>query len=95
MHNAYLEVLTKTGIVGVCVYGASLIGYTKRQYKEIRRSRKGKGKEAGFLIGGLAGTFCWLFIYFAAPLSSYGYVFIPGIIGLLYSQLSKRKTEQK
>lgn len=95
MHNAYLEVLTKTGIVGVCVYGASLIGYTKRQYKEIRRSRKGKGKEAGFLIGGLAGTFCWLFIYFAAPLSSYGYVFIPGIIGLLYSQLSKRETEQK
>lgn len=95
MHNAYLEVLTKTGIVGACVYGASLIGYTKRQYKEIRRSRKDKGKETGFLIGGLAGTFCWLFIYFAAPLSSYGYVFIPGIIGLLYSQLSKRETEQK
>jgi len=91
MHNAYLEVLAKTGILGLFLYGGSLIGYCKRQYQEVRRSRKETSKETGFLIGGLAGTFCWLFIYFAAPLSSYGYVFIPGIIGLLYSQLTKRE----
>ena len=95
MHNAYLEVLVKTGLLGLFLYGGGIIAYCKRQYKEVRFSRIRKDQETGFLIGGLAGTLCWLFVYFAAPLSSYGYIFIPGITGMLYSQLSKRERRLK
>ena len=95
MHNAYLEVLAKTGLLGLFLYGGGLFGYCKKQYQEMSRAKNDKSKEAGFLLGGLAGTLCWLFIYFAAPLSSYGYVFIPGMIGLLYSQLNKREQLSK
>ncbi|MBQ3020186.1 MAG: O-antigen ligase family protein [Clostridia bacterium] len=91
MHNAYLEILVKTGFLGLFLYGGGIIVYCKKQYQRVRCSRGKRSKETGFLIGGLAGTFCWLFVYFAAPLSSYGYVFIPGIMGLLYSKLRERE----
>lgn len=95
MHNAYLEVLVKTGIFGFLTYGCGVVGYCLKQRKEMKRSKKYKNKETGFLVGGFAGTACWLFVYFAAPLSSFGYVFIPGMIGLLFSKLYKKELDSQ
>ena len=88
MHNSYVEVLLKTGIVGAMVYGACLIDYIAKMINSIKYYQK-DSQEQAFLIAGLAGTAGWLLIYNAAPLSSYGYIFIPGIIGMLYSYLPK------
>lgn len=85
MHNAYVEILAKTGIVGSLLYGIGLLGFVNGQRRRIKQSRfYDNNKATGVLIGGLAGTCCWLLTYFAAPLSSYGYVFLPGMIGMLY-----------
>lgn len=95
MHNVYMEILVKTGIFGVLFYGIGLIAYCVKQHKKIATSRHIKNKETGYLIGGLTGTYSWLFIYIAAPLSSFGYVFIPGMVGMLYSWLCQKEETSK
>lgn len=91
MHNTYIEILAKTGIFGTLVYGLSMVKYLSRQLKYFWRIGNQNKNCAGILVGGFAGTLSWLFIFFAAPLSSYGVIFIPGIIGMLYTKLWERE----
>lgn len=91
MHNTYIEILAKTGIFGSLVYGLSMVKYLARQLKYFSGVGNRNQNCAGILIGGFAGTISWLFIFFAAPLSSYGVIFIPGIIGMLYTKLWERE----
>ena len=95
MHNTYVEVLAKTGVFGAMFYGCGVLGFLLTLRKMIKEHRKENNiKTVGHLAGGLAGTISWMFVYFAAPLSSYGYVFIPGIVGFLYATLSKQERKE-
>lgn len=91
MHNTYVEILAKTGIFGFLIYGVSVVKYLLRQIKYFSRVGNKNPNCAGLLIGGCAGTLSWLFVFFAAPLSSYGVIFIPGIIAMLYTKLWERE----
>lgn len=88
MHNAYMEILCKTGLFGCLIFGAGLIAYlrTQRAYLHIT-TKMGWTDCRGIMIGGLCGTLSWLVVYTAAPLSSYGSVFLPGILSLTYFSL--------
>lgn len=95
MHNTYVEILAKTGLLGSFLYGIGLLSYLRNQRTYIRKSQYTDNNSAtGMLIGGFAGTCCWLVTYFAAPLSSYGYVFLPGIVGLLYYNYYKIESKR-
>ena len=95
MHNSYVEILAKTGLFGACLYGGGLVAYLKAQSSLIKKNKQSKNMKATtYLIGGLAGTISCLLVYFAAPLSSFGYVFIPGMIGLIYARLSESEATQ-
>lgn len=89
MHNVYIEILTKTGFVGLLIYGYVLIKHLLSQRKSIIICGYAeKAKAAGILMGGLAATMSWVAVYAAAPLSTYGYIFLPGIVAMLYYQLT-------
>lgn len=89
MHNVYIEILTKTGLIGLFIYGYVCIRHLIAQRKSALISiQANRPKAAGILVGSLAATFSWIVIYAAAPLSTYGYIFLPGIVGMLYFQLS-------
>ena len=92
MHNTYVEILCKTGIFGVVLYGGIVVTYIHHLIKSIKISNRMKMTfSAAFLTGGVAGTVSWMIIYFAAPLSSYGYIFVPGIMSLLFFELDLRE----
>lgn len=91
MHNTYIEILAKTGVFGALIYGLSIVKYLSGQMKYFSWAGRKNPDCAGLLAGGFAGTLSWLFVFFAAPLSSYGVIFIPGIIGMLYTELWERE----
>ncbi len=91
MHNSYVEILCKTGIYGSIIYGIGIILYLKSLYR-LKNEAEELDNEipAAVLAGGIGGTFSWLVVYSAAPLSSYGYIFLPGIISIVYYSLYLR-----
>lgn len=88
MHNSYVEILCKTGIYGSIIYGIGIILYVINLFQLKQKSELfHDGIPASLLSGGIGGTISWLIVYSAAPLSSYGYIFLPGIISLVYYSL--------
>lgn len=94
LHNVYIEILLKTGLFGCVLYGFGLISYISKCIKKLKLSKINHFSDnVVFCVGGLSGTVGWLFIYFAAPLSSYGVVFLPTIISFIYYYLSKSERD--
>ncbi len=94
MHNSYVEILCKTGIYGSVIYGIGIILYVRRLYQlKIKSELFHDEMPAALLAGALGGTISWLIVYSAAPLSSYGYIFLPGIISLVYYSLYCKESE--
>ena len=89
MHNSYVEILAKSGLFGALLYGIGILRYYKFQYRQIKHNSDNEFVQ-GTLVGGIGGTISWMIVYFAAPLSSYGYVFIPGFFALIYAGLNER-----
>ena len=92
MHNAYMEILCKVGLYGSGIYAVGVVLYLRKQRGLLRLSME-NGWEglSSILAGGLSATFGWMVVYAAAPLSSYGSVFLPGIVSLTYSALYMRE----
>jgi len=89
IHNTYVEILAKTGIFGFLLYGLFSLRHLSVQWRSLQHSRKlGLSRVAAFLLGSFAASLSWFLIYAAAPLNTYGYVFLPGIVGMLYFRLS-------
>lgn len=94
MHNTYVEILCKTGIYGSVIYGIGIILYVRSLYQLKVKSELFDDKmPTSLLAGGIGGTICWLVVYSAAPLSSYGYIFLPGIMSLVYYSLYRKESE--
>lgn len=89
MHNAYLEQIVKIGLIGISLYLILIFNFIKRTLRRIRLSHENSFVNAA-LIGGLASTIGWLFIYNAAPMSTFGGVFLSLITSNLVYEIYLR-----
>ena len=89
MHNAYVEILAKSGVAGAVFLFSSLGYFMNRLWREVNSARDGMA--AAVLKGGFAAAVSWLIVYAAAPLSSYGYIFISAFFALAYGKLSEEE----
>lgn len=80
VHNIYLEILFKVGLVGICFLLMLFGTYVKRIYRGLVSFRE----QDNYLFSLCCGSFCafiaWAFIYSFAPLATIGSMFMGPII---------------
>ncbi len=88
MHNAYVEILMKTGIFGVSVIFISFAILCQKVIAIIS-NRKVDVDTKNVILSGICGSLTWLLILNSAPKSTFGMVFISLTTSLLYYKLTQ------
>lgn len=92
LHVSYAGILMKVGILGGLLFMFGMIRYIRYQISALRANREDEFDIISYvMLGGITGTVSWLMVYLAAPYTSYGHMFIPGIFSLLYFELYNRE----
>lgn len=89
LHNYYVEIALKTGIVGLLCFVAPILYMIFTIIKYLKRNAYSALQRA-IMVGGLASGVGWCVIILTAPPSTYGQIFLALSIPIITAQLAEK-----